>query len=70
MATHGPSVVPSRPGVRLGDEVERFKRSQIAAHNATAYQRRVAAKGARGGAQPVTHPQPPLGSGGFLTLLR
>jgi hypothetical protein len=44
MVTHGSSGVPSRSGVQLGDEVERPKRSQIAAHNANAYQLRVAAK--------------------------
>ena len=51
MVTHGPSGVPSQPGVRLGDEVEQFRRSQIGAHNATAYKRRVAAKEAAGGAR-------------------
>jgi hypothetical protein len=56
MATYGPSGVPSRPGVRLGDEVERFRRSKIAAHNANAYQRRVSVKGACEGAQPLTRP--------------
>jgi hypothetical protein len=63
MLTHGPSGVPSRPGVRLGDEVIRLRRSQIAAHNTNAYRRRVAAKGACGGAQPVTRPRgPPVGN--------
>jgi hypothetical protein len=42
MVTHGPSGVPSRLGLRLGDQVERFKRSKIVAYNANAYQRRVA----------------------------
>jgi hypothetical protein len=55
MVTRGPSGVPSRTGVRLGNE-ERSKRLQIAARNASAYQRRVAAKGACGGAQPVACP--------------
>jgi hypothetical protein len=64
MATHGPSGVPSRPGVRLGDEVERFRRSKIVAHNANAYQRRVAAKGACEGAQPMTRPSGPPVIGG------
>jgi hypothetical protein len=61
--THAPSGVPSRPGVWLGGKVKRFNRSQITAHNANAYTRRVAAKGARGGAQPVMHPcgQPVIG---------
>jgi hypothetical protein len=36
IVAHGPSGVPSRFGVRLGDEGERFRRSQIAAHNANA----------------------------------
>jgi hypothetical protein len=55
--THRPNGVPSRPGGRLRNEVERFKRSQIAAHNANAYRRRVAAKGACEGAKPVTRPR-------------
>jgi hypothetical protein len=59
MVTHGPSGVSSRPGVRLGKEVERFRRSKIAAHNANAYKRRVAAKEACGGTQPVTRPRGP-----------
>jgi hypothetical protein len=59
MVAHGPCGVPSRPGVRLGEQIERLKRSQISAHNANAYQRRVAAKGACGGAQPVTRPRGP-----------
>jgi hypothetical protein len=64
MVTHGPSGVPSRPGIRLGNEVERPKMSQIAAHNANAYRRRVAAKGACGGAHPVTRPCGPPVIGG------
>jgi hypothetical protein len=54
MVARGPSVVPSRPGGR-GD-LERLKRFQIAVHNASACacQRRVAAKGAAGGAQPAS----------------
>ena len=63
MATHGPGVVPSRPGVRLGEKVERFE-TQIALYNASAYQRRVAAKGACGGAQPVVRPRGPPVIGG------
>jgi hypothetical protein len=59
MVAHGPSGVPSRPGVRLGDDVEQLKRLQIAVYNANAYQRRVAAKGAAGGAQPMTRPHGP-----------
>jgi hypothetical protein len=49
MVAHGSSGVTSRPGVRPGYDAERLKRLQIAVHNATAYQRRVAAKGAAGG---------------------
>jgi hypothetical protein len=47
---HGPSEISSRPGVRPGDDAERLKRLQSAVHNAYAYRRRVAAKGAAGGA--------------------
>jgi hypothetical protein len=55
---HGPSGVPSRPGDC--DDLERLKRLQ----NASAYQRRVAAKGAAGGAQLVTRPRgPPVTEG-------
>ena len=50
---HGPSGVPSRPGSR--DDVEQLKR----AHNASAYKRRMAAKGAAGGAQHMTRPRGP-----------
>jgi hypothetical protein len=64
MVAHGPGGVPSRTGVRLGDEVEWSKRSQIATHNAKAFQRRVAAKGACGGAQAVMRPRGPLVIGG------
>jgi hypothetical protein len=64
MVTHGPSGVPSRTGVRLGDEDERPRNSQITAHNASAYRRRVAAKGACGGAQPVTRTREPPVIGG------
>jgi hypothetical protein len=39
MVACGPSGVPSRPGVRLGDDVEQLKRLQIAVQNASAYQR-------------------------------
>jgi hypothetical protein len=63
MVTHGPSGVPSRPGVRLGGEVEQFE-TKISAHNASAYQRRVAAKGACEGAQPVVRPRGPPVTGG------
>jgi hypothetical protein len=53
MVVHGPSKVTTRPGVRLGDDAERLKRLQIAVHNANAHLRRMAAKGAAGGAQPM-----------------
>jgi hypothetical protein len=55
MVPHAPSGVLSRSGVRLGDEVERPKRSKIAAHNANDYQRRVAAsdRGSSGGCEPA-----------------
>jgi hypothetical protein len=64
MVAHGPSRVPSRTGVRLGDQVERLKRSQITARNAKVYQRRVAAKRACGGALPVARPRGPPMIGG------
>ena len=48
-----PSGVPCRPGER--DDAERIKRTR----NASAYKRRVAAKGAAGGAQPMTRPRGP-----------
>jgi hypothetical protein len=48
MVAHGPSGVPSRPGVRLGDDAGWLKRLKIAVHNTRAYQRRVAAKRAAG----------------------
>ena len=64
MVARGPSVVPSRPGGR-GD-LERLKRFQIAVHNASACacQRRVAAKGAAGSAQPVRLSRGPPVTGG------
>ena len=60
MVTHAPSGVLSRTGVGLGGEVERPKRSQITAHNANAYQRRVAAKEASG-TGPAACDAPPTG---------
>jgi hypothetical protein len=56
MVVPGPSGVPSRPGVRLGDDVKRLKRLKIEVHSANAYRRRVAAKGAAGGARPMARP--------------
>jgi hypothetical protein len=53
-----PSGVPCRPGER--DDAERIKRTR----NASAYKRRVAAKGAAGGAQPLARPRGPLVTGG------
>jgi hypothetical protein len=67
MVTHGTSGVPSRPGVRLDKNAERLMRLKIAAHNANAYQRRVASKGACGGAQPVARPRGPPVTGGVPT---
>jgi hypothetical protein len=51
------SGAPSRLGGR--DDAERLKSVQIAIHNANAVQRRVAVKGAAGGAQPVMRPRGP-----------
>ena len=67
MVTHGTSGVPSRPGFRLDKNAERLMRLKIAAHNANAYQRRVASKGACGGAQPVARPRGPPVIGGVPT---
>jgi hypothetical protein len=57
----------SGPGLRaqfLEQLVERFRWLQIAAYNAIVYKRRVAAKGAYGGAKPVTRPGGPPVTGG------
>jgi hypothetical protein len=64
MVTHWPSGIPSRPVVRLSSGIELLKRFQSAAHNARAYQRWVASKGAAGGAQPATRPCGPPVIGG------
>jgi hypothetical protein len=64
MVTHGPSGVPSRTGVWLGDKVKGSKRSRITARNANAYRRRVAAKGNCGGAESATRPRGPPVTGG------
>jgi hypothetical protein len=64
MVAHGSSGFPSRPGNRPCGDVERLKKLQIAVNNASAYQRRVAAKGAAGGAQPLARPRGPRVIGG------
>jgi hypothetical protein len=64
MVARGPNKVPSRPGVRPGDDAERPQGLQLAVHNACVYQRRVAAKGAAGGAQLTTRPRGPPVIGG------
>jgi hypothetical protein len=63
------SFVPSRPGYRPSNHVERLKRLQLAIHDTNTYQRRVAAKGAAAGAQPMTRLRGPPMTGGILTVV-